>query len=173
MSAGTAGAAEIYKQPVSPHRRKRQIKLGILVLSPLVSQLPARRVKTDAEVISSKAVTRAGEPQETCVLFLGVSCGCRKVVCYPFPAPKCLSCLGDQLWDIHHLGHGASCYLGPQHPAVGPARLRDCPSLLPCVCTSAKTRVSFPLASWGHTWTQARGVARNQGGGRASSSIHP
>lgn len=45
------------------------------------------------------------------------------------------------------------CYLGKQHPAVGPARIRDCPSLLPCVCTSAKIRASFPLASWGHTWT--------------------
>lgn len=45
------------------------------------------------------------EPRKR-VLFLGLSWGFRKVVCYPFPAPKCLSCLREQIWDIHHLGRG-------------------------------------------------------------------
>lgn len=65
MSAGTAGAAEIHKQPLSPHGRKKQIQLWILVLSPLVSQLPARRINPAAEVVSSKAVTGAGEPHSS------------------------------------------------------------------------------------------------------------
>lgn len=43
--------------------------------------------------------------QAACVFFLGLSCGFRKSgLLPPFQLPNGLPHLGDQLWDLHHLG---------------------------------------------------------------------